>query len=331
MKETTLPLETHRTTWSVWMDRLGPLFMLLIVLILFAIARPTTFVSWRNFEVILLQTAVIGTAALGMTLIIISAGIDLSVASIIAVVAVTVARLLNAGFPPWVVALLSIAVGILCGLINGSVIAFGRIAPFIVTLGTLGILRGTAKGLSNEQMLIVPEQGWLEHMLRPLHEGEQWMILPPGVWVMIVVALLMAGVLRYSHFGRHIVAIGSNEDMARLCGVRVRAVKLGVYGMGGLLAGLAGVMQFTRDNVGNPTTALGYELDVIAAVVIGGGSLAGGRGSVIGSLIGALIMVSIANGCNKIEWISSWMQEIITGAIIVFAVLLDRLRHQRTD
>jgi len=177
-------------------------------------------------------------------------------------------------------------------------------------------------------MIVVDEQGFLAGLLRPLRRGEGWMLLPPGVWVMLGIAVLVALVLRHTRFGRHVIAIGSNEDTARLCGVRITQTKLMIYGLGGLLAGVAGVLQFGRDNVGNPTTALGYELDIIAAVVIGGGSLAGGQGSIFGAIIGALIMSTIANGCTKLE-MSNWVQEIITGVIIVAAVAADRLRHRR--
>ncbi len=314
--------------WTRYLDWLGPLFGLLLIIALFGVLRPETFLRWRNFEIILLQTAVIGTAAVGATLIIIAAGIDLSVASIIAVTAVCVARFLNLGMPAWLAAVCGAGVGMACGLINGSLIAFGRIAPFIVTLGTLGALRGAAKGMAGEQMVVVPEQGFLAGLLRPLRDGEGWMLLPPGVWVMVVIAAAAALVLRHTRFGRHLIAIGSNEATARLCGVRVTRTKLLIYALGGLLAGVAGVLQFGRDNVGNPTTALGYELDVIAAVVIGGGSLAGGQGSILGAIVGALIMSTIANGCTKLE-MSNWVQEIITGMIIIAAVAADRLRQRR--
>jgi ribose transport system permease protein len=317
----------QRKRWLRVIDQIGPLLGLIAIAGVFGVMRPGTFLTWANFEIILLHTAVVGVAALGATLIIISSGIDLSVGSMIAVTAVGVALLLNAGAPPAVAVGGGVAIGGLCGLLNGSLITFGKITPFIVTLGTLGALRGAAKGMADEQMIVVPNQGWLEHILRPLRAGEWW-VLPVGVWVMLILAVACAVMLRYTRFGRHIIALGSNEETARLCGVRVGWVKLNIYLLGGLLAGAAGVLQFSRDNVGNPTTAFGYELDVIAAVVIGGGSLAGGQGSILGTIVGALIMSTIANGCTKLE-MSNWVQEIITGGIIVLAVALDRFRHQR--
>jgi len=150
-----------------------------------------------------------------------------------------------------------------------------------------------------------------------------------GFWILIFLAFATAAFLRYTRLGRHIFAIGSNEQTARLCGVAVERVKLIVFMLGGLCAGLAGLMQFSRLTVGDPTVAVGLELDVIAAVVIGGGSLSGGEGSVLGTLVGALIMTVIASGCTQMG-MPNWVQEIITGGIIVVAVALDRLRHRRS-
>ena len=154
------------------------------------------------------------------------------------------------------------------------------------------------------------------------------MLLPSGVWLTLALALLISGVLRYTRFGRHVYAIGSNEQTARLCGIRVDRTKLFIYGLGGALAGIGGVLQFSYLTLGDPTTAIGLELDVIAAVVIGGGSLSGGEGSVAGSMIGALIMTVVANGCTKLG-LDNWVQEIVTGGIIILAVALDQLRHRR--
>ena len=144
-----------------------------------------------------------------------------------------------------------------------------------------------------------------------------------------ILALLVAGMLRYTRFGRHIFAIGSNEDTARLCGVAVDRVKIMIYTLIGAFAGLAGLMQFSRLTVGDPTTAMALELDVIAAVVIGGGSLSGGEGSVLGTLAGAFIMTVISSGCEQMG-LHNWVQQIVTGSIIVVAVALDRLRHRKT-
>ena len=157
---------------------------------------------------------------------------------------------------------------------------------------------------------------------------ERWQIFPVGVWVMIACAAAVAFMLRYTRFGRHVFAIGSNESTARLCGVPVERTKLLIYMIGVGFAGLAGVLQFSYLGIGDSTAALGMELNIIAAVVIGGASLNGGEGSVIGSIIGALIMTVVANGCTQMGLQSYW-QEIVTGGIIIAAVLVDRLRHRR--
>jgi ribose transport system permease protein len=169
----------------------------------------------------------------------------------------------------------------------------------------------------------------LANQIAMLGKQQKWMIFAPAVWFMFVLVLLMAGLLRYTKFGRHAIALGSNEQTARLCGIRVPLVKIMVYAVGGLLIGIAGVAQFARLTVGDPTVAVGLELDIIAAVVIGGGSLNGGEGSALGSLIGALIMTIIQAGCAYEGW-ENHVQLVVTGVIIVVAVALDQLRHRKS-
>jgi ribose/xylose/arabinose/galactoside ABC-type transport system permease subunit len=171
---------------------------------------------------------------------------------------------------------------------------------------------------------------WLVDLLAALRPGQSWQLFPTGVWILILLALLVAGMLRYTKLGRHIYAVGSNEQTARLCGVPVERVKVLVYTLSAGLAGVAGIMQFSRLTVGDPTVAVGVELDVIAAVVIGGGSLSGGEGSILGSIVGAIIMTVIRSGCSQMG-LPNWVQEIVTGAIIVLAVALDRLRHRKQE
>lgn len=317
------------TRLAEWLNRFGPLIGLAFVVIVFGSLRPQTFLSWNNFEVMLLQTAVVGMAALGMTLVIISGGIDLSVGSNIALCTVAIALLLEAGVPPLSAALGGVCAGALVGLLIGSLITRLRLTAFIVTLGMWGAVRGLAKGMANEQMVFAPDT-WLNTLLTTVGSGEGWMLFPSGVWLTLVMALMTAAMLRYTRLGRHIYAVGSNPQTARLCGVRVERTRVLVYVLGGAFAGLAGVLQFSYLTLGDPTTALGLELDVIAAVVIGGGSLAGGEGSVPGSIIGALIMTVVANGCTKLG-LDNWVQEIVTGLIIILAVALDQLRHRRND
>jgi ribose/xylose/arabinose/galactoside ABC-type transport system permease subunit len=279
-----------------------------------------------------------------MTLVIISGGIDLSVGSVVALSTVVIAWLLQLsgmaglfaklgceGLSPWAAAISGVAAGAICGFVSGALITRLRVMPFIVTLGMMLVVRGAAKGLGHEQKIDV-EPGllrWLDALLASVPKEQNWMLVPVGVWILIILAVVTAAMLRYTRLGRHIFALGSNEQTARLCGVAVERDKLVVYTLGGVFAGLAGLMQFSRLTVGDPTVAVGLELDVIAAVVIGGGSLSGGEGSVLGTMVGALIMTVIASGCTQMG-MPNWVQEIITGMIIVVAVALDRLRHRRT-
>lgn len=337
---TTPPAATDRRAPSMaaLLATLGPLLGLAVVFVLFAALRPATFLTAGNLQLMLLQTAVVGTAALGMTLVIITGGIDLSVGSNVALVTVVIATLLarlggaDADEASAGAAVLAAAGGItaatLAGALIGGVITRLGLPPFIVTLATWGAFRGAAKGLANEQTVPAPES-WLGALMATPEPGQRWMLLPPGVWLMLALALLTAAALRHTRLGRHALAVGSNEQTARLCGVRVGATKTLVYAIAGAFFGVAGVLQFSYLTVGDPTTANGLELDVIAAVVIGGASLSGGRGSVAGSLIGALIMTVVANGCTKCG-LSNWVQAIVTGGIILLAVGVDQLRARRT-
>lgn len=309
-----------------WFDKIGPLLGLICVIILFSALRPHSFATTNNAQLILLQTAVVGTAALGMTLIIVSGGIDLSVGSNIALSTVTVALLLARGVSPLVAICGGILTGACCGLAIGLLITRLHLSPFIVTLGMWGALRGLAKGLANDQTVQAPTT-WLNDLLNILPAEQKWMLFPAGVWLLLLLSILIAAMLRYTRFGRHIFAIGSNEHTARLCGVPVERTTLFIYMLAAGLAGLAGVLQFSFLTLGDPTTATGMELDIIAAVVIGGASLSGGQGSIFGTLVGALIMTCVANGCTKLA-LANWVQEIVTGGIIIAAVALDRVRHR---
>ena len=307
--------------------RLGPLAGLGLVWLVFAFIAPPSFMSFGNLETIFRQTTIVGTAALGMTMIIIAGGIDLSVGSTVAMGTVVIALALQSGAGPVTAALAGMGAGAVCGLANGVLITRLKVVPFIVTLGTLLLVRGGAKGLANEQKIDAPIT-WLNELLAALPPERAWMLVPPGVWLLVLLAVGVGMVLWRSRFGRLVFAVGSNEEAARLSGIWVDGVKLAVYCLGGLFAGAAGLMQYSRLTVGDPTVAMGLELDVIAAVVIGGGSLSGGEGSVLGSLVGALIMTTIRSGCSQMG-LSNWVQEIVTGSIIVLAVALDRLRHRK--
>jgi ribose transport system permease protein len=317
-----------------WRDLLrrpwfGPLIALTLVYLLFALVTPDTFARGVNIETMALQTVVVAISAVGMTLVMVKGGIDLSVGSLVALTTVVIASALRSGMGAIGAVLLGIACGAVGGAINGALVAGLRITPFIVTLGTMSIMRGGAKGLADEQKIDAPARG-LDELMGVLSDDLGWMLVPPGIWVALVVALIAAGVLGYTRLGRHIVAIGSNPQTARLCGVPVARITIITYAIAGALAGLAGVMEFSRLTVGDPTDSIGLELSVIAAVVIGGGSLSGGQGSIAGTLIGALLMTVIGTGCTFVG-LPNWVQEILTGAIIVIAVALDRLRQSAAD
>jgi ribose transport system permease protein len=308
----------------------GPFIGLALVIGIFS-AMPEVrpyFLTGANFKIIFIHTVIVAVGALGMTIIIISGGIDLSVGSAVALTGVLGATLLVQNFSPLTAALLCILAGGLVGATNGAMIAGFRMMPFIVTLGMMGIARGAAKWLAKSQIVNAPD-GPI-NLLMAQNDPDHFFPLPPGVWITIGLACVMSLVMRRTVFGRYIFAIGSNEAAARLCGIRVQWQKVFIYSIAGLFFGLAGLLQLSRLTQGDPTIAIGLELDIIAAVVIGGASLNGGSGSILGSMIGALIMAVLRNGSNQMG-LPTYMQEILIGMIIILAVGLDKLRQKRTD
>ncbi len=314
--------------YRAWLIRLGPFLGLALVILSFAIltGSPERYLSPFNLRIVLSQTVVVALSAIGMTMIVVSGGIDLSVGAVIALTGVVAALGLAAGMSPLLVIAMAIAVGGIVGLINGLLITRIRVVPFIVTLGMLGMARGVAKWLANEQTVNVPAT-WVNNLLLTF-PTPAWLVLAPGVWITLLLAVLVAAILGKTVFGRRVFALGSNEAAARACGINTDRLKLWIYGSAGLLFGLAGVMQMSRLRQGDPTVAIGTELDVIAAVVIGGASLNGGEGSILGAMIGALIMAFLRNGCQQMGW-PNYVQEIIIGGIIVLAVAIDRWRTSR--
>lgn len=311
--------------------KLGPFGGLLFVFVFFAVLAPSEFVSFYNIKTILTQSVIVGIAALGMTYVIISRGIDLSAGSQIALGTVVVAVILaNTGDSPGLWApIMAGAAGIATCALVGYVSAFFvtkfNIVPFIVTLGTMQIARGVGKWIALEQTVPAPEN-WLNTLML-IDPEPSWLLFAPGIWIALLLMGISSVLLRRTIFGRYVFAIGSNEQTARLCGVNVHRYKIIIYTLCGMLTGVAAVMQFSSLTIGDPTSAIGLELDIIAAVVIGGGSLNGGEGSAVGSMIGALLMAVLRNGCNMLG-VPTFVQEIIIGAIIVGAVLVDQVRVQ---
>ncbi len=303
----------------------GPFIGLILVIVLFSIPAEMRefFLTYNNFKIIFTQTVIVAIGALGMTMIIVSGGIDLSVGSSIALTSVVGAQLIQRGWGPAPVLLAVVAAGAAIGLLNGTAIAGLRMTPFIITLGTLGVARGSAKWMADNQTVnydTSPINGWMTTLDPSSHA------LPAGVWVTLVLAVLTAVVLRNTVFGRHIFALGSNEATARLCGIATTRLKILIYTLAGGFFGLAGLFQLSRLRQGDPTVAVGLELDIIASVIIGGASLNGGVGTILGSMIGALIMAVLRNGSQQMGW-PTYFQEIIIGLVIIVAVFLDRLRQ----
>ena len=306
----------------------GPFLGLLLVCGLFALTEERAFIfTGGNLKNILTQTVIVAIGALGMTLIIVGGGIDLSVGSVVAFTGVLGAKLLVAGWSPLATTAALVATGGAIGLFNGAIVAGFRMMPFIVTLGMMGIVRGSAKWLGGNQTVNAPSDSPVARIMARVDPAGFWP-LPPGVWMLLGLAVVMALLLRRTVFGRHVFAVGANETASRYSGVRVGWVKAATYAIAGLLFGFAGLLQMSRLTQGDPTVAVGLELDIIAAVVIGGASLSGGAGSILGSMIGALIMALLRNGTNQLGW-QTYSQEIIIGGVIVLAVGLDKWRQGR--
>lgn len=337
-------------TQKGWGNVLGRFLALILVFAFFAIlVQGGKFYTLRNLENILRQSCVYATAGLGMTMVIVAGGIDLSAGSLIALSVVAVAWMLNLNVAgsdghtqsivelhPTLAPVLAVLAGIvsatLAGLANGVMVVGLRLVPFIVTLGTMGMIRGLAKGIARERDIYPPADTWISNIMDPTLSSQtrHWMILPVGVWILIAGVVVASLFLRYTRTGRHIFAVGSNEETARLCGVSVGSTKLFVYTASGFFCGIAGLMQFSYiGGIGQPTTAVMYELFVIAAVIIGGASFTGGEGSILGTLIGALTITILYMGGQQMGW-PKWVQEMVIGGIIIAAVAVDRWRHRKT-
>jgi ribose transport system permease protein len=293
----------------------GTLAGLLVLCLVLWILTPH-FLTVSNLLNVAQQTTIVAIIAVGMTFVIITAGIDLSVGSVLAVAGVVMATMLQKGVPLVLALLVGLGTGLLGGVLNGLLITMGKLPPFIATLGMMSMARGAALVFTEGR----PVSGFSD-AFRWIAVGEIWHI-PVPVLVMLLVYALAHFVLTRTKLGRYTYAIGGNEEAAILSGVNVKLYKTLVYGLCGMLSGLAAIILTARLNSAQPIAGMMYELDAIAATVIGGTSLTGGEGTVMGTLIGALIIGVLRNGLNLLD-ISSFVQQIVIGAVIVVAVLLD--------
>ncbi|HET6637805.1 MAG TPA: ABC transporter permease [Gemmatimonadota bacterium] len=299
----------------------GTLAGLLVLCMALWIATPH-FLTTANLLNVVEQSTLIGIIAVGMTFVILTAGIDLSVGSIVALSGVAMGTAFRAGLPIFAAALTGLAVGLACGLANGALITLGRLPPFIATLGMMSIARGGALMLSDGR----PISGYSDGF-RALATGDL-LGIPLPVVIMLAIYGIAHFVLSRTTLGRYTYAIGGNEEAAELSGIRVRAYKSAVYGIAGLLSAVTSILLVARLDSAQPIAGIMYELDAIAAVVIGGTSLLGGSGSVIGTLIGALIMGVLRNGLNLLG-VSSYLQQVAIGGVIIVAVLMDMALRRR--
>ena len=294
----------------------------LIILIIFFSITSSTFLSIDNFLSIALQTAVIGIVALGSTFVIITSGIDLSVGAIVAFSGVMMGFAMQAGMPTFISILIGLLSGVALGVAIGLFITKAKLPPFIVTLGFMMMVRGLVLALTNG----MPISG-LNDGFDKLAAGTILKIPYPVIFL-VVLAVVLGFVLKNTKIGKYVYAIGSNEDASKLSGVNVDRVKLFVYGLSGLMCAISGIILASRLISAQPTEGMGYEMDAIAAVVIGGASLAGGTGTIFGTMLGAFIMTVLKNGLTMLNVSGMW-QQVAVGAVVLGAVYIDNLKNKR--
>lgn len=310
-----------RVSWRSLLGRFG-LLLAFVAMALVLSLLSDRFLTVPNLLNVLRQISVNALLAFGMTVVIIGAGIDLSVGSLLAFAGAVMAGAAVAGFDPALAILIGLGVGLLLGAFNGFFVAYGRIAAFIVTLAGLTIFRGmTLVYTGGRPISGLPEAFYVIG-------NTSFLAIPVPVWIMIGFLLLTHFILRFTALGRAIYAVGGNEEAARLSGIPVRQVQLFTFAYSGFAAALAALVLTGRLNSAQPTAGAGYELDAIAAVVVGGTSLFGGRGHVWGTLLGALIIGVLNNGMNLLN-VSSFYQQIVKGGVILAALLVERLTSAR--
>jgi len=313
---------------------LGILAVLALEIMIFAwlLRRPgeaNTFLNSQSMLNAVRESAVLGLAAIGASIVIVSGGIDLAVGSIIALVTVVGARLMTLPEPLPIALAVPIAIGCgaLCGAVSGAVICRAKLPPFIVTLGMMSVVRGTAFLITRSRTISLPRDSWLLQAVGQGEVGLGRVACPNLALILLVVAAVFAWAMSHTALGRRIVAVGGNEQAARLSGVPVERVKLWVYGLAGGCAGLAGVAYLAKYGAGQSTAATGWELDAIASAVLGGASLSGGRGSVVGACLGALIFRLLQKGLTMLG--ASDYQQVIVGLVVIVAVVVDQMTVAR--
>jgi ribose transport system permease protein len=314
------PKEKHQFDFAWWWDRVGILMVLILLVLLMSIFAPN-FNRVDNLLNIARSISVNAILAAGLTFVILTGGIDLSVGSIVAVSGVVAVIAAIAGVPAPVAVIIGMAVGGACGLVNGVLTAYLALAPFIVTLGTMTFLRGLAYTITNGQPIVSSDLNFKDL-------GNGYLLgIPVPVIAMLAVFLVAWFVLERTRYGRHVYAVGGNAQAARLAGVQVNRILLSVYVIAGICAGLAGVIFAARVISAQPTAGTGYELDAIAAVVLGGTSLVGGRGRIVGTLIGAIILGVLTTGLILLN-VQFFTQLLIKGVVIILAVAIDSLKQR---
>ncbi|HET6705391.1 ABC transporter permease [Amycolatopsis sp.] len=319
-----LPAERKRFTFSADPRLLGLVAVLVVLCLVGQFTRPELFFTESNISTILRLAAAIGVVSVGMTFVIISGGIDLSVGSMVGLAGVWLTTLATQSYGPWVMVLCGLAVGLGCGLVNGVLVAYGKVVPFIATLAMYVSARGLAERISGRRTQVVADQDFLAFF------RGGFLGIPTLIWLFALVFAVGWVVLNRTTFGRRTYAVGGNAEASRLAGINVKRHLALVYGVAGLCCGIAALMVVARTTAGASTNGMFYELDAIAAVVIGGTLLTGGRGSLIGTLVGVLIFTVLSN-IFTLNNLDTDIQNIAKGVIIVLAVLLQfRARKART-
>lgn len=303
------------------LQRMGPLVGLAVIFVALSIIS-SDFLTISNIFNVLRQISINALIAFGMTFVILTGGIDLSVGAILALSSAITAGLMVGGMDTFLAVLIGLLIGAGLGAVNGFLIYKGKVAPFIATLATMTVFRGLTLVYTEGK----PVTG-LNQDFAMLGKGFFLEIPMPIIWMLISFAILYV-ILKHTTFGRHVYALGSNEEATRLSGIHTGKVKIFVYSISGLLAALSGIILTSRLNSAQPTAGTSYELDAIAAVVLGGTSLSGGKGWIVGTLIGAMIIGVLDNGLNLLN-VSSFYQLVVKGGVILLAVLLDRSKSSK--